>query len=113
MTSSSSAGIAWRFLAGFSIWAATFVALYALNAIGCAAGWDRTGAEPFTAQRAMLLAVAVVGLAGTIAVLRRAIARPRPDGDDFFGATTRLLALSATGAMILMLLPPLALSTCV
>ena len=113
MTSSSSAGIAWRFLAGFSIWAATFVALYAFNAIGCAAGWDGVGAEPVTAQRAMLLAVAVVGLAGTVAVLWRTIAGRRSDGDDFFGATTRLLALSATAAMILTLLPPLALSTCV
>lgn len=54
--------------AGFTIWAAAFVALYALLSTGCRFGWDTVEiAAGLTLQRALLVAVFLFHLAACTA----------------------------------------------
>lgn len=99
--------------AGFALWAAAFVALYAMLSVGCRFGWDGVElAGGVTLQRAQLVAIflvnAVAGLWLAL-VLRRAAAR---EGGFLVGAA-HLAALAALGSTVLSFAAVFVLSPCV
>lgn len=99
-------------VAGFVVWSAAFVALYGLNAVGCAFDW------PAGAQRAALLVLLAVHVGGLAALSlwtwRRWRARradpTRPAALlEYVGVATSVAALAAT---IFVLAPSFALTMC-
>lgn len=95
-------------LFGFLLWGAAFLAIYGAQAIGCGLGWDTTILlAPLTVQRAVLLGLFVLVLAGHAALVIR-LGSGRPAGDppdaetaDFLRTAARRLALLSAAASAL------------
>jgi len=93
--------------AGFTLWAGAFLALYGVNAVGCAFAW------PSALQRGVLLTLLALHLAalGYLAwrcwQLRQSHGRPAFLEYVGFGAT-----ISALAATLLTFAPSLVLSLC-
>ena len=84
-------------VAGFSIWAVGFLALYALLSVGCAYGWNEIAVVgPFSLLRLQLVAVFVVSLAACAGVVAALAARRRGGGK----ASESFLAILALQASI-------------
>lgn len=90
MTSAMHIGIS--LLAGFAIWALTFVALYGLHAVGCSAGWQQLSLGPVNALR--------LGLVGTwlLCLLALALLVFRRIGSVRRGEALARISLWATSA---------------
>lgn len=103
-------------IAGFTIWSLGFVALYGLNAVGCAMGWHVLGSDPFTPQRLMLVAVFLATLAGVgaLAFAQGRQVRMHPQGREALilraGYWASLAALAST---LFTFAPVFVLSTCI
>ena len=98
----------WPLLAGFTLWAAAFVALYALQHLGCSLHWD-----PATHRLVLIAAyaLAVVLLVATLILqLRRTRAGHGPiSAVHTIGIGATLAALAAT---VVVFLPTLLVSAC-
>ena len=97
--------------AGFTRWAAAFVALYAMLSVGCRFGWDGIElAAGVTVQRAQLVALFLAFLAAGawLAVMLRA--GPRA---PFLARAAYLAALAGRGASAFSFAAVFALSECV
>ncbi len=58
-------------LSGFLLWSAAFLGIYGAQATGCSLGWDATILfGPLTVQRAVLLGLFVLIVAGHAAIVR-------------------------------------------
>lgn len=86
-------------LAGFSLWAAGFVLLYALQVLGCAYGWP--------AHRAIL-----VSAFGAVLVPLALLARLRPKSSGPLAPVALWLNRAALAAGVLTFLPVVFASTC-
>ena len=96
--------------AGFTLWAMTFVALYAMLSLGCRLGWDHIElAYGITLQRGQLIAIFVLGL---IACVVLALRINSPGEASMLRTAARWSAQAATAAVILVFAPVFALSTC-
>ncbi|AEQ51741.1 hypothetical protein KKY_1726 [Pelagibacterium halotolerans B2] len=83
---------------GFGLWSAAFVALYAVNAIGCAFAWPTVVQRWVMIGLAVICSAALLGVAGwSIVHWRRAAhaARPVPSLARI-GTFTSVAALAAT-----------------
>lgn len=97
--------------AGFTLWAAAFVALYAMLSVGCRFGWDEIElAGGLTLQRAQLVAIflAFLGAGAALAAGLRAGA-----GAPFLARAAYLAAVAALGASAFSFAAVFALSACV
>lgn len=98
---------------GFIIWSIAFVTLYAVNAIGCAFGWD------IGVQRAVLIALTLGFLAlSTLASFRiwrfwTGRARHQPAPASSLAQIGTYTALSALIASLGTFVPGLAVSLCI
>jgi len=103
-------------VAGFSTWAATFVALYAVQALGCHFGWDEVSIVGMSVHRLSLVFLYVLAL-GVLVLLLGFLARlarsraPRRDQRflDRLGFWSSCCALGATAVGFA---PALLLTTC-
>lgn len=88
--------------AGFGVWMLTFAAVYALQGIGCEAGWDTVKVGQVSSLRIMLTAVIVAGLGLTFAISRYASRHRRiPEisaPHRFLLAVAETSAIAATAA---------------
>jgi hypothetical protein len=96
---------------GFAVWSAAFVALYAVNAIGCAFAW------PAALQRAVMIGLALAASGTMVAVAgwslghwRRAAkaARPAPS----LARIGALASAAALGATVFVFAPSIFVSMC-
>jgi hypothetical protein len=101
----------WLLIAGFGVWCSALVVLYTLHAFGCAFAWP-TGALRLGLVATLLIHLAVLGW-----MCRDQTRRP-PDPE--LGATAAFFRwviagslIAAIVAAVLVLGPPLLLSTCV
>ncbi|MBI1620991.1 hypothetical protein [Aquamicrobium zhengzhouense] len=95
--------------AGFTIWAAAFVALYAMQSVGCAYGWQELEIlSGVTLQRLQMSAILTIHL-GAIALLVRLLHNHR---DQFLLRAAYWAALAALGASIFNFAPIFVLSPC-
>ncbi|SFZ86287.1 hypothetical protein SAMN02983003_3467 [Devosia enhydra] len=103
-------------IAGFVLWSLGFVALYGLNAVGCAMGWHLLGSEPLTLQRLMLVLVLAATLAGVGALTlaqRREVGRQTQGREGLILRAGYWASLAALGATLFTFAPVFALSTCI
>ncbi len=95
-------------ISGFLLWSAAFLAIYGAQATGCGLGWDtRMLLGPVSIQRAVLLGLYALVLAGHAAILLR-LGAGRPmavsaDAEtvDFMRVAARRLALVSSAASTL------------
>lgn len=96
-------------IAGFLLWGAAFLAIYGAQAIGCGLGWDaRDVLGPLTVQRAVLLGLFALVLAGHAALVIR-LKGGRPAAGPADAETTGFIR---TAAMRLALLSAAASALC-
>ena len=57
--------------AGFGVWTACFIVIYAVQGIGCAYGWQAPTFGPVSLLRILLVVLAGAGTLATLAVARR------------------------------------------
>lgn len=57
--------------AGFSVWAAAFVVIYATQALGCELGWDAARLGPLSLHRAILIVLVLASIGAAFLVARR------------------------------------------
>ena len=98
-------------VAGFGIWCSALVVLYALHAIGCAFAW------PTGALRSGLVVVLLIHLALLAWLWRDQATRPSNPAPDttasFFRWVIVGCLIAAIAATVLVLAPPLLLTTCI
>jgi hypothetical protein len=91
-------------LAGFVLWSAVFVLLYAVQATGCRLGWHTVEVlGSVTVQRAVLVLLFLAAIAVHVALYLILRERAAPDGrrwSIFAGEAGELLALAALGASL-------------
>lgn len=105
----------WLILIGYIVWSLLFVGLYALQAIGCAAGWHEVAIGPTDLHRILLVAVYLGGLlalGGVLLVQARMPAAGRPEPAPFLRRAGVWATLAALVSSALAFAPVLALSTC-
>lgn len=103
----------WRLLAGFAVWAVSFVFLYALQALGCHLGWSLVLLGPIPLNRLLLVAAFAAALCVHLLVLRQAARGPEGSGPAAFLAVAGLWASSAALlASLLTFVPVLFASAC-
>jgi len=102
-------------VAGFTVWAAGFSALYGLHAVGCRAGWEDAGVAGLSTNRIMLLA-AYLGHAALGAALWFPLVRIAARWEGHSARTVRRVAAMVTLAAVASTLwtgaPVLFLETC-
>lgn len=97
--------------AGFTLWAAAFVVLYAMLSVGCRFGWDGIDlAAGITLQRAQLVALFLAFLAVGAWLAIHLRTSPRA---PFLSRAAYLAALAAFGAIVFSFAAVFTLSECV
>ena len=94
----------WPLLAGFTLWSVAFVALYALQALGCLGHWDKA------IHRLVLVgcyAAFLLGLAATLIWQRRTA------GDDIIARIGIWATIAALAATAVIFAPTLFVTLCV
>lgn len=105
----------WLILVGYTLWSLLFVGLYALQSIGCAAGWNTVAVGPTDMHRIVLIAVYLGGLlalAGVLLVQARMPAGGHPAPAPFLRRAGVLATLAALVSSALIFAPVLAVSAC-
>jgi len=95
-------------ISGFLLWSGAFLAIYGTQAMGCSLDWHaRILVGPLTVQRAVLVALFAVVLAGHLLLLVRSTGGPTTDGragpetvDFMRTAAWRLALLSAAASAV-------------
>ena len=108
-------GILLLLTAGFVVWSAIFVGLYAGLSVGCAAGWSQIPLGPISLLRVLLIGGLLAGMAAlfaTVLILRRM--RPA-DGSPvgFVNRASFYAAIVATAAGGFTFAPVLFTSPCI
>ena len=88
--------------AGFGVWAAGFVVLYAATSLGCTLGWEAVPAGPLSLQRAILVALVLATAAAALAVAYRLSRQQAGDGEGpaaFVLSVARMAAVAAVPAV--------------
>lgn len=102
--------------AGFTLWAAAFVALYGGLSVGCEFGWERMElAAGISLQRAMLVVLFILSLAGGALVIRCAhsrLARAEAPERRFLERVGLLAGWAALVSSFVTFAPVFFLSTC-
>ncbi|KPP82381.1 MAG: hypothetical protein HLUCCA04_06475 [Oceanicaulis sp. HLUCCA04] len=102
-------------VAGFTVWAAGFSAVYGLHAVGCRAGWEEAGFAGLSANRIVLLA-AYLGHSALGAALYFPLVRIAARWEGLSARTIRQTAIMVTLAAVISTLwtgaPVLFLETC-
>lgn len=115
MQASAPPALLW-FVAGYIVWSVAFVALYAVQALGCKWGWHLRQVGPVSLQHLVLGAI-FAGHVAVITVLSLIAWRWwRSKGDDegrFIRASAVALSVSALVATIWTGLPAVVLAACV
>lgn len=117
MTAGGKARILYLVL-GFTLWGAAFLTLYAVQAVGCAAGWDGVQIAGTSALRLVLIALFLVfsllafGLVKWIEARRARTPRGRRVR-IFLTRTGYLAAAAALGATLLVFAPVFFASACI
>ncbi len=97
--------------AGFTLWAAAFVVLYAMLSVGCRFGWDGIElAGGVTVQRAQLVVLFLAFLAVGAWLAVRLRTGPRA---PFLSRAAYLAALAGLGSIVFSFAAVFALSECV
>lgn len=103
-------------VAGFTVWAAGFSALYGLHAVGCRAGWEEAALAGLSANRIVLL-VTYIGHVALGAALWFPLDRMARRWEGPSAETLRRAAIMVTIAAVVSTLwtgaPVLFLETCV
>lgn len=105
-------------LAGFIVWSAAFVAVYAMLSIGCAFGWDQSFLGPVSVQRLVLAGLLVVSLGAGWWVVRIAADRRKAAGGSgitlrpFMETAAWMAAWAALASTLFSLGPVLFLTAC-
>ncbi len=88
--------------AGFVVWTAAFVALYAMLSVGCRFGWHEIPFAGTSVQRAQLIALFLVHVAAGIAVVAMLRGRATDDGETaaFIRVAGYGAALAALGSTL-------------
>jgi hypothetical protein len=105
----------WLILVGYVSWSVLFVGLYALQALGCAAGWNLIAVGPTDLHRILLLVAYFGGLLSLAAVLWLQVRMPRADQPPpgrFLRLAGILATLAALVSSLLVFAPVLAVSAC-
>ena len=97
-------------IAGFALWAVAFIALYALQALGCRYGWGAVDLGPIDLHRAVLVAAYGLVLASASVLVIYAWRRPSL---GFLSDIGRYLNLAALVASAVIFAATLGVSTCV
>ncbi len=84
---------------GFVVWSGVFVALYAGQSVGCAAGWHLISVGPMSLLRALLVVGFVVGMAA-LAFTALILGRLRPADRSPVGFVNRTSAYAAIVAVV-------------
>jgi len=100
----------WWLLLGFIVWCSALVALYALHAIGCAFAWSPGSLRLWLA---LLLLAHLAAVGGMWRHLARAPAAPAGGTESFLHIAALWTTIAAVFATVLVLGPPLLLTTCV
>jgi hypothetical protein len=90
-------------VAGFTVWASAFIALYTIQALGCAFDW------PFAVHRGVLGAVFAAHLAAIAWLIAKA---PREPGREFLSAVTHFTLWAALVSTVVTYGPALLLRAC-
>lgn len=97
--------------AGFTLWAAAFVVLYAMLSVGCRFGWDGIElAGGITLQRAQLVAIFLASLAAGAAL---AAGLRAGAGASFLARAAYVAAIAGLAAIAFSFAGVFALSACV
>ena len=96
-------------IAGFALWAVAFIALYALQALGCRYGWGAVSFGPIDLHRAVLIAAYGLVLASASVLVIYASRRP---STGFLSDIGRYLNLAALVASAVIFAATLGASTC-
>lgn len=99
-------------VAGFTVWAVAFVALYGMLSVGCRFGWDDTAldmAGGLSLQRLQLIAIFLVHLAAGAAVV---MLLRRRRGEGFLYPLAYFAAIAALGASVFSFAGVFFLSAC-
>jgi hypothetical protein len=105
----------WLILIGYVAWGLLFVALYALQAIGCAAGWHLIAIGPTDLHRILLVALYLGGLlalAGVLWLQARMPTAGYPPPAPFLRRAGVIATLAALVSSALIFAPVLAVSAC-
>lgn len=103
-------------IAGFSVWAAGFSALYGLHAIGCRAGWEEAELIGLSVNRWALIGVYLAHIAVGIALylpLRAIAGHWQGEGARTMRRASVALTLAALASTIWIGAPVLVLEGCV
>ncbi|HEV7278443.1 MAG TPA: hypothetical protein VGN80_19360 [Devosiaceae bacterium] len=105
----------WLILVGYIAWSVLFVGLYALQALGCAAGWHQVTVGPTDLHRILLVAAyfgGLLALAGVLLVQARMPTEGYPAPAPFLRRAGVLATLAALVSSALIFAPVLAVSAC-
>lgn len=103
-------------VAGFTLWAAGFSALYGIHAVGCRAGWEEAMLGALPANRIVLIVIYAVHIALGAALyvpLARIAARWEGPAADTVRRAAIILTLAAVVATVWTGAPVLFLEPCV
>jgi hypothetical protein len=70
-------GLLLALVLGFGLWAAGFAAIYGVQGVGCARGWDAVDLGPLTMLRALLIVLVAATMAAIAIVAARLQAASR------------------------------------
>jgi hypothetical protein len=115
MMSSVPARNIWLIVVGYVAWSLLFVGLYALQALGCAAGWHLVAIGPTDLHRILLVGTYAAGLLALAAVLWLQAKLPtagRPAPAPFLRRAGVLATLAALVSSALIFAPVLAVTAC-
>lgn len=105
----------WLILIGYVAWSLLFVGLYALQALGCVAGWHLVAVGPTDLHRILLIATYLGGLLALVGVLWLQAKLPtagRPAPAPFLRRAGVIATLAALVSSALIFAPVLAVSAC-
>lgn len=104
-------------IAAFTLWAAAFVAIYAILSVGCRFGWEAIAvAGPLSFQRAVLVALFVLSVIAALAVIRcsgRRLSRSRAVPRIFLERVGLLAGWAALVSTVVTFGPVFFLSSCI
>lgn len=99
---------------GFGIWAGGFIAVYAVQGLGCAFGWDMVAVGRLSLLRLLVGGLALATLAAALIAARRVAAWRAPQGPaSFLRSVSVLCAWAAVPAIALTFSGVLTTSACI
>lgn len=100
--------------AGFATWGVGFAAIYGLQAVGCAAGWNDLMAGPLSLQRVLLIVLLLAVTAAAVLTFRWIARLPEPveKPQQFLHQLARYASMVAIATILFTFSSVFALSVC-